>query len=79
VWYPLIGAAVAGAQTMDRAFVAALRASLATVIVERVPLDARAGLDAWGTRPAAFAIMQRLKARFDPDRLCNPGRFVGGL
>jgi len=80
IWYPLIGAAlVGGAERSDPAFVAALRAALHTVVVERVPLADRAGLDAWGPPPPAFAIMERLKDRFDPERLCNPGRFVGGL
>jgi glycolate oxidase FAD binding subunit len=79
VWYPLIGAAVAGAPHVEPAFVAALRAALSTVVVERAPLGDRTGLDAWGEPPPAFAIMARLKDRFDPERLCNPGRYVGGL
>jgi len=79
VWYPLIGAAVAGAPDLDAAFVAALRETLSTVVLERVPLAGRAGLDAWGAPPPSFPIMERLKDRFDPERLCNPGRFVGGL
>jgi glycolate oxidase FAD binding subunit len=79
VWYPLIGAALAGAERIDPPFIAALRETLSTVVLERVPLAARAGLDAWGTPPPSFAIMERLKDRFDPERLCNPGRFVGGL
>jgi glycolate oxidase FAD binding subunit len=79
VWYPLIGAAVAGADRIGSELIAAWRGGLSTVIVERVPVAARAGLDAWGALPPSFAIMERLKARFDPERLCNPGRFVGGL
>jgi len=33
----------------------------------------------WGTPPPSFALMQRLKSRFDPDHRLAPGRFVGGL
>jgi glycolate oxidase FAD binding subunit len=29
--------------------------------------------------PATLALMQRLKARFDPDRTFRPGAFVGGI
>jgi FAD/FMN-containing dehydrogenase len=29
--------------------------------------------------PPSFAIMERLKRRFDPQGRLNPGRFVGGL
>jgi glycolate oxidase FAD binding subunit len=79
IWYPLIGSAVSGSERLDHAFVTAMRTVLHTVIVERVPLADRTGLDAWGAPPPSFAIMERLKERFDPQRRCNPGRFVGGL
>jgi FAD/FMN-containing dehydrogenase len=26
-----------------------------------------------------LALMERVKLRFDPERVCNRGRFVGGL
>jgi glycolate oxidase FAD binding subunit len=36
--------------------------------------------DAWPEPdPGALAVMQRLKARFDPARIFRPGAFVGGL
>jgi glycolate oxidase FAD binding subunit len=38
-----------------------------------------AGYDAWGDVGPALAIMQRIKERFDPNGILNPGRFVGGL
>ena len=38
-----------------------------------------AGYDAWGDAGAALAIMTRIKERFDPQRILNPGRFVGGI
>jgi glycolate oxidase FAD binding subunit len=29
--------------------------------------------------PAALAVMERIKARFDPAQVFRPGAFVGGL
>ncbi len=37
------------------------------------------GLDPWGTPPATAALQRRIIARFDPDRVINPGRLPGGL
>jgi FAD/FMN-containing dehydrogenase len=39
----------------------------------------RVYLRVWGESPPAIAQMQALKARFDPNRTLNPGRFVGGI
>lgn len=39
----------------------------------------RVHLDAWGEPPASLDRMKALKARFDPNRTLNPGRFVGGI
>ena len=39
----------------------------------------RIHLRVWGESPPAIAQMQALKARFDPNRTLNPGRFVGGI
>jgi glycolate oxidase FAD binding subunit len=36
-------------------------------------------LDAWGDPPSTLATMRALKARFDPDGVLAPGRFVGGI
>ena len=36
-------------------------------------------LDAWGTPPASMDLQRRVVARFDPDRIVNPGRMPGGL
>jgi glycolate oxidase FAD binding subunit len=36
-------------------------------------------LRVWGESPPAIAQMQALKARFDPNRTLNPGRFVGRI
>jgi glycolate oxidase FAD binding subunit len=40
----------------------------------------RAGVDAWPPPDAGLgALMQRVKARFDPARAMRPGAFVGGI
>ena len=39
----------------------------------------RTSLRVWGEPPAALAQMKALKARFDPHRTLNPGRFIGGI
>ena len=43
------------------------------------PDEVRDRVDVWGPDPEALALMRRLKDRFDPAGVCNPGRFVGGV
>ena len=63
------------------AYVGALRERVAelggTVVVEsRAPI---VGVEPWGPPVGGFAVMDGLKRQYDPQRLLNPGRFVGGL
>jgi glycolate oxidase FAD binding subunit len=84
VWYATLGVGIAGGD-VDPAVagpaIAAARAALVagggSLVIEQAP--AGLAIDPWGPPPASFAIMQRLKRRFDPDGRLNPGRFVGGL
>jgi len=82
-WYATLGIGFAGGATGDAAIVTAARAALVAeggaLVVQAAPAELRATVDPWGPLPSAFAIMQRLKQRFDPERRLNPGRFVGGL
>ena len=48
-------------------------------LVEHAPLGAKAGLDVWGDPGPALHLMRRLKDRMDPNRILNPGRYVGGI
>jgi glycolate oxidase FAD binding subunit len=44
-----------------------------------VVLRGEAGVDRWGGSPPAIAVMRAIKQQFDPERLLNPGKFVGGI
>ena len=49
-------------------------------ILRRAPLAVRRAVDPWGpVDPEALAVMRALRDEFDPKRVLNPGRFVGGL
>ena len=49
------------------------------VMLVAAPADLKRDLDIWGPAPEAFFLMRRIKQQFDPQRLMNPGRFVGRL
>ena len=60
-----------------RQFVAPVGGS---VVIRKAPAAVRAAVDPWGPIEAGpLALMRRLKDEFDPKRVLNPGRFVGGL
>jgi glycolate oxidase FAD binding subunit len=40
---------------------------------------AEAGLSCWGTLPDSLPLMREIKRNFDPNRILNPGRFLGGI
>ncbi len=64
------------------AAVESLRADLAGVpcVVQGGPAEVRSRLDPWGGGDGpALELMRRIKARFDPAGVCNPGVFVGGI
>jgi glycolate oxidase FAD binding subunit len=81
----LVGRAALGLSflELDPDAVAPLRRSLprgTTAVVLDAPADLRAELDPWGPCDSgALALMRRVKARFDPAGVCNPGVFVGGI
>jgi glycolate oxidase FAD binding subunit len=44
-----------------------------------VKQPANAELSSWGTPPDSLPLMREIKQRFDPERILNPGRFLGGI
>jgi len=50
-----------------------------SVVVLQAPLDIKDGIDVWGPIGDALPLMRRVKERFDPEGMLNPGRFVGGM
>jgi glycolate oxidase FAD binding subunit len=47
-------------------------------VVLDAPAEVREKVDVWGDGDAV-PLMRRVKARFDPHGVCNPGTFVGGI
>jgi glycolate oxidase FAD binding subunit len=62
---------------------AALRAEARTLggqcVVEWAPLAVKEQVPVWDEPGAAGRLMQRIKARVDPQGIMNPGRFVAGI
>lgn len=60
-----------------------LRASAAgangTLVIERALAEVRREADAWGDVGSTAGLMRSIKARFDPQSILNPGKFVSGL
>jgi glycolate oxidase FAD binding subunit len=50
-----------------------------TLMIERAPAAVRKEADAWGDVGAAAGLMRSIKAKFDPQNLLSPGRFVAGI
>jgi glycolate oxidase FAD binding subunit len=69
----------------DSALLLQLRADVArlgsnaSLVVQRLPLELKTGLDVWGDPGASLALMRALKEKLDPRGTLNPGRYVGGL
>lgn len=50
-----------------------------SLIVLKNPDALRGELDVWGAQPNSLPLMQEIKRRFDPQRILNPGRFLGNV
>ena len=50
-----------------------------SLVVLEAPPDVKGTVDVWGSVGNTLPLMQGLKEQFDPQRILNPGRFVGGL
>jgi glycolate oxidase FAD binding subunit len=50
-----------------------------SLFIERAAEGVKGEVDAWGDVGATEHLMRALKAKFDPQSLLNPGRFVAGI
>ena len=50
-----------------------------TAVVTHAPTPIKETLDVWGESTSAIDTMRNLKRQYDPDRLLNPSRFMGGI
>jgi glycolate oxidase FAD binding subunit len=86
-WYyqalPGVGEIRLGAATFEKEIFSGLRSWVERhggVLVIAAALDhVYEEVDPWGMPPASLELQRRIVARFDPDRVVNPGRLPGGL
>ena len=70
-------AEMAAVTTRVRAWVGDIGGS---AVIARGPVELRRTVDPWGpVEPGALGLMRALRNEFDPKRVLNPGRYVGGL
>lgn len=50
-----------------------------SAVVVRAPDSLQGRIDPWGPDRGSLPLMREIKRRFDPNRILNPGRFVGNL
>lgn len=50
-----------------------------SLFVERASSAVRQEVDAWGDAGPVSSLMKTIKAKFDPESILNPGRFVAGI
>jgi glycolate oxidase FAD binding subunit len=50
-----------------------------SLVIQEASPRLKEQVDAWGRPGSGIAAMRRIKAEFDPQRLCSPGRFLGGI
>lgn len=50
-----------------------------SLMVLHWPASVGERVETWGSLGDSFALMREIKRQFDPSRVLNPGRFVGGL
>jgi glycolate oxidase FAD binding subunit len=50
-----------------------------SVVVQVAPLTVKERLDVWGSGGDYLGLTRRVKEKFDPGYIMNPGRFLGGI
>jgi glycolate oxidase FAD binding subunit len=72
-------ASLAACATIVKGLRKELESLQGTLIVQQCPTALKGEVDVWGTVNGALPLMQQIKKKFDPARILNPGRFVGGI
>ena len=49
------------------------------LIIETAPSELKRYIDVWGSVGGTLSLMKQVKAKFDPDGLLNPGRFISSI
>lgn len=49
------------------------------LIIETAPPELKRNIDVWGSVGGTLSLMKQVKAKFDPDGLLNPGRFISSI
>ena len=49
------------------------------LIIETAPPELKRHIDVWGSVGGTLSLMKQVKAKFDPDGLLNPGRFISSV
>lgn len=49
------------------------------LIIETAPSKLKRHIDVWGSVGDTLSLMKQVKAKFDPDGLLNPGRFISSI
>ncbi|WP_207890512.1 FAD-binding oxidoreductase [Rubrobacter taiwanensis] len=50
-----------------------------SLVLVQAPAELKRRVEVWGSTGDALQLMRRVKERFDPGYILNPGRFVGGI
>jgi glycolate oxidase FAD binding subunit len=50
-----------------------------SVVVREAPPTFKRRVEVWGPLGSRLELTRRVKAKFDPREILNPGRFVGGI
>ena len=74
-----INAAPEGLLTILDRLRAQVSGSGGSVVALQAPSQVREKIDVWGADRGTLPLMREIKRRFDPNRILNPGRFVGGI
>jgi len=78
ITYVTLGANIPNRESVIRAAREQVMVGGGSVVIRQAPIEVKQEVEVWGADAGALPLMRRVKERFDPDGMMNPGRFVGG-